>query len=448
MREALAISKAFMAAGSAFQVTAAASIAGRERHGDGGTQVFADAAGLSRRDAHSRVKTARVIEEVLTVRDAVQEGRVSPANAKRLAEAAEKTSADAVESDAELLSKAQSMRPEQFAKEARRWAADRQDDGGEGDYRRLRAKRCVRIWDSDDGTVEMHGKFDPVAGRRIGNRLQAEARRMYDADKKSASDRGERRSFAQCMADAVDNLTSNSGAGKARSYADICVVAHLDEDSGKLVAETPEGQRLPEAVLEELACNAKFTGVLYDREGKPIWRARSCRAATDAQRQLLIARYGGCFHCQANPGLCQCHHIKPVSQGGTTSIENMVLVCWDCHNKIHHRGWQIHTSPDGTHTLHPPDRVTYGPARVPEEALLFSSKAFQPLPVPEPDTGPVHEPSSTAARDHLRAAETTPPPQSTQPRPPAPAGTGAPLIRPGPAMVRATLRTARAASHR
>ena len=453
VREALEVSKAFIAVTSAFQVGAAQVIAAAERHGDGGTQVLADTAGMSRREAHSQVKTARVIEAAPAVRDAVETGRVSQANARRLAEVISKTSAADVESDGDLLAKAQSMRPEQFTKEARRWAADRQHDGGEADYRRLRARRYVRIWDSDDGTVELHGKFDPVAGRRIGNRLQAEALRLYDTDKKQAangSDGGERRSFNQCMADALDNLTANNTSANGKPFADICVVAHLDEATGKLVAETPQGQRLPQAVLEELACNAKFVGVLYDRAGKPIWRAHCVRAATEAQRQILFALYGGCFHCGANPAVCQIHHIKPVSQGGSTKLENMVPACWDCHNRIHYQDWYIRTSPDGQHTLHPPDQIHYGPALTPEQPLLFKSKAEQegdPVPMPEPDTGPA--PGTPPARGHdpVHACDTTHPPKGTQPRPPDPADVGLPGVRPGPAKARAALRSAKTAHH-
>jgi len=427
VREALAISRAFMAAGSAFQVGAAKVVASAERHGDGGTQVLADTAGLSRREARSQVKTARVIEAAPAVRDAVETGRVPQANIKRLAETIEKTSAADVESDSDLLDKAQSMRPDQFTREARRWAADRQDDGGEADYRRLRARRSVRIWDSDDGTVELHGTFDPVAGRRIGNRLEAEARRLYEIDKKQAVEAGsnERRTFHQCMADALDNLTFDntpgSGTGSGKPFADICVVAHLDETTGKLTAETPEGQRLPEAVLEELACNAKFTGVLYDRDGKPIWRAHSVRTATEAQRQILLARYGGCFHCAAHPALCQIHHIKPVSQGGSTKISNMVPVCWDCHQKIHHHNWHIRIRPDGWHTLHPPDRIHHGPAHAPEERSLGGS-------VQGEDLGPAHAPEERSLFK-LDAWPTDP---------------HRPSVRAGPAVARAVLHNARA----
>ena len=417
MREALEISKAFMAAGSAFQVGAAQVIARAERHGDGGAQVLADTAGVTRHDARGQVKTAQTIEAVPAVRDAVESGRVPMTNARRLADAIEKTSAEAVESDAELLARAESMRPEQFIREARRWTANHQADGGASDYKRLRAKRCVRIWDGEDGTVELHGKFDPVAGRRIGNRLEAEARRLYDTDKTTASE-SERRSFDQCMADALDNLTSHAGAGNGKAFADICVVAHVDDATGELIAELPDGVRLPQAVLEQLSCNAKVCGVVYDRTGKPIWRTEARRTVTKSQWQLLIARYGGCFHCGANPAICQGHHIEPVSQGGPTKLDNLVPACWICHHRIHHDGWQIHKRPNGQHTLHPPNRTHYGPALTPEHPPLFIS-------------GDHHTPATPTAQSCPEPAtsDTT---HDANPR-----------LRPGPASARAALRSAR-----
>ena len=426
MRGVLAVCKATVAIMSAAQTSAAVSIAGRERHGDGGAQVLADAAGLSRRDAHSQVTTAKTIEAAPAVRDAVEEGRVSPANAKRLAEVIEKTSAEAVESDGELLAKAASMRPEQFTKEARRWATDRQGDGGEADYRRLRSRRFVRIWDTDDGMVALRGEFDPVAGRRIGNRLQAEARRLYDADKKQASSDSERRGFHQCMADALDALTANNITATSKPFADICVVAYVDDETGKLVAELAGGDRLPRAVLEEFACNAKFTGVVYDREGKPIWRTHPVRTATEAQRQILIAQYGGCFHCGANPAMCQIHHIKPVSQGGSTRLDNMVPVCWDCHQKIHHHGWQIHTI-DRVHTLHPPGHIQHGPAHAPVNPILHL-----PGIAPDPNVAPPRPQESITADPDAQPPE----PDTTAPQPLN--------TRTGPAAARATLRNANA----
>ena len=408
MREMLEESKAAVAALVAAQTSAAASIAGRERHGDGGTQVLADAAGLSQRDARSQVKTAQVIEAVPAVRDAVESGRVSQANARRLADAVEKTSAADVASDGDLLANAESMRPEQFVREARRWTADHQADGGAADYRRLRSKRSVRVFDGDDGMVHLRGEFDPVTGKRIASRLRAQARHLYDADREHAADNddAERRSFDQCMADALDNLTNITSArqGTGKPLADICVVAHVDDDTGELIAELPDGERLPQTVLEQLSCNAKLTGVVYDRKGKPIWRTESRRTVTESQWQLLVARWGGCFHCGANPGICQGHHIEPASRGGPTKLDNLVPACWTCHHRIHHDGWRMHKRPDGNHTLHPPDTVSFGSARAPDHAPALFKPGTQhdpdpppPPPRPAPSRG---EPGSPASPYH------------------------------------------------
>ena len=432
--DALAVSKTIAGVNSTFQVAGAAAVATQQRHGDGGAEVLASTAGLSRREAHSQVKTAQAIHDMPRLRDAVESGRVSTTNAARLAETVEKTSAADVDADAELLTKAESMRPEQFTKAARRWAVERNGDSGTSEHARQRAQRRVRMWDADDGMVHLHGEFDAVTGGRVRNRLRAEAARMYDADKKNASDPGERRSFDQCMADALDSLTANNGEGGAgKPIADICVVAHVDDTTGKLVAELPDGGRLPAGVLAQLACNAKLTGLVYDRDGKPIWRTRSVRTATEAQRQILLARYGGCFHCAAHPALCQIHHIKPVSQGGATKIANMVPVCWDCHQKIHHHGWQIRTT-NGVHTLHPPEQVHYGPACAPEDPVLH-------LPGIASDTVPLTpRPQSSGTGAPERLAQ-HPPGTAHAPDPPPPRGQ---TTRAGPAAARAALRNARA----
>ena len=375
MREMLEVSKATVAIMSAAQTSAAASIAGRERHGDGGTEVLAEAAGLSRRDAASQVKTGEALRNAPRLRDAVESGRVSVANTRQLAQAIGKTSTGDVESDCELLAKAESMRPEQFAKEARRWAVERHGDGGASEHARQRTRRCVRVWDADDGMVHLHGQFDSVTGRRIGNRLRAEAARMYDADKKNSKNSDQRRSFPQCMADALDNLTANNNANSGgKPIADICVVAHVDATTGSLIAELPGGDRLPRSVLEEIACNAKWTGMVYDARGALLWQGHSKRTATSTQIKALKALYGGCFACGADFDMCQAHHVKPVSEGGPTNVDNMVPACWGCHNKIHYFNWQIHGLP-GKRTLHPPDSVNYGPAHGPDPALEFGPGA-------------------------------------------------------------------------
>ena len=198
-------------------------------------------------------------------------------------------------------------------------------------------------------------------------------------------------------------------------------------------------------MLEQLSCNAKLTGVVYDRKGKPIWRTHSRRTVTEAQWQLLIAKWGGCFHCGANPGICQGHHIEPASAGGPTKLDNLVPACWTCHHRIHHDNWQIRKSPDGRHTLHPPDRTHHGPARAPEQPVLYKPDT-QHDPDPPPGGGTVdageRNPAQRGARDGTPQGRTV---AAGKPRSsPPPRTAGPPISRPGPAAARAALQDARA----
>lgn len=415
---ALEMSRAIASKLAAFQARAAAVLAARESHGDGGTGVLRRATGMSRRQAEGQARAVRVLDDLPALRDVLEAGRVSFNNAARLAEAVEATSADAVQADAELLAKAESMADDQFSREARRWAARQQPDDGEAGYARCRVRRSLRISDGDDGMVHMRGEFDPVTGERIRNRLEAEARRVRQADA-----RDERRSFAQAMADALDGLTTvgsnvvqgrgrggqglggrerdgqgrdgqgqgQGGRGRGgqgqdggragpdrgdggavadsvhrgRPIADIAVVSYVDSETGDLVSQLATGEPLPPSVLEMLACNASITGILYDTAGTPLWRGTTKRTATASQIKALIARDGGCVGCGCHPALCQAHHIKPAFQGGPTTIANMVLLCWDCHHKVHHHQWTV-ARRHGRFELLPPVRTRWGPARAPD----------------------------------------------------------------------------------
>ncbi len=463
LRRDLETSKAIESKLAAYQARAAATLAALERHGDGGAGVLRHATGVSRRQAESQVRTARVLEDMPTVREALEEGRVSFANAARLAQAAEGTESGAVEADAGLLAKAESMTDDQFAREARRWTAGRQPDDGEADYQRRRARRWLRLWDGDDGMTQLRGELDPVTGERIRNRLEAEARRLRTtdagADGGGGGAGGGKRTFPQAMADALDGLTAtgstvgrptvesnpdssdaptasstrtkndsngssssgtpeegdnhspspsstrtnrdsnggssgsrgNSGAGSGGGrgtrgrrtsggggdtcscgrrksnvgpIADIAVVSHVDPGTGQLVSQLATGEPLPPSVLDLLSCNAALTGVLYDTAGTPLWRGTTKRTATAAQLRALIARDGGCIGCHIHPALCQAHHIRPVAQGGPTTIANMALLCWHCHNKVHHNQWAVRRR-NGRLVLEPPIRTRLGPARAP-----------------------------------------------------------------------------------
>ncbi len=402
------------------QADAAAGVAARERHGDGGVGALARAAGLFKRDAASQVNTVGKLGAMSAVRDALVSGEISVANAKTLATACEKTSAEQVEQDDDLLAQAADLTPEQFSREANRWAARRQDDDGEERYRRQRSRRRLSFWDGDDGMVHLRGELDPVTGAKVRKRFDLEAERLRRSDLHSRG--GEKRSRNQRMADALDTLTShgsiycknpgtpaddpsddlsetghgsngvsgtgrrssstNEGAGKCgcgRLSADVTIVQHLSADGTAAFAEVAGGGTIPQSVLEEHFCNARIKGVVFSGEGMPLWHGHTKRLVTKAQMNALRARYGACGGCGADMWICDGHHIRPVSQGGRTDIDNLMLLCWICHQKVHRHGWREVPDGRGLYTIAPPERIRHGPAHAPDPPPAHGPPAPRPL---------------------------------------------------------------------
>ena len=160
---------------------------------------------------------------------------------------------------------------------------------------------------------------------------------------------------------------AGSGSGKCgcggRPSADITIVQHLSSDGTDGFAEVAGGDVIPQSVLEEHFCNARIKGVVFSSEGVPLWHGHSKRVATKAQMNALRARYGACGGCDADMWICDGHHIEPVSQGGPTNIDNMMLLCWSCHQKVHHHGWREVPAGRGLYTIEPLERIRHGPAR-------------------------------------------------------------------------------------
>ena len=236
LRVVLGECKAFGGQLAVLQADTAGGLATRERHGDGGVGALAQAAGLPRREAAGHVRTAKQLQGLPSVRDAVENGDISVANARVLAATSDKTDAEQVQQDAELLAQAAVLSPEQFAREASRWAARRQPDDAEERYRRQRARRRLGIWNGDDGMMHLRGELDPVTGAKVRKRFLLEAERLRRLDLRNPRDN--KRTLDQRMADALDTLTSHGSI-----YAKTATTPNgsHDDNSDTKAAGAPNG---------------------------------------------------------------------------------------------------------------------------------------------------------------------------------------------------------------
>lgn len=446
LRRALGLAKSLRTKAELLEARAASLVAQRERHGDGGAGLLSQVGGRSRSEAARNVRVAAELAALPDARSAVAEGEISFANAASLAQAARKTSPDAVQDDAGLVEMAKALPADEFAQAAQRWTIQHQNASNlEAQHRRNRRNRSVRFWNGEDGTVQMRGAFDAEMGARIQSRLRDTAEQLRRADRRKlrdsthaaggTADPGEYAAAArtrdQRMADALDRLLAGTpstavapssggagptaasatgsatgstaavapgpaaatgpaaGAGAAavstesaealkpsssddlvgleqrRTVTEIIVRADLDALLGKPggIAEIAGAGPIPPSTLDRLLCGADLSLVLCGADFTPLYEAVASRAPTAAQRRALIARDGACIGCGEPPGECEAHHIIPWKCGGKTRVDNLVLVCWSCHDLIHDHNWRVIVR-DGRFRLAPPDPAhPHNPAR-------------------------------------------------------------------------------------
>jgi HNH endonuclease len=115
---------------------------------------------------------------------------------------------------------------------------------------------------------------------------------------------------------------------------------HLSSDAPPLLEGA--GPLSPETA-ERLTCDARRLTI--KPSGHDLVHSRVERCASYAQRRALLKRSGHCQYpgCSTTREL-EAHHVTPVELGGTTELDNLILLCPRHHKLLHDH--HIHTHGD------------------------------------------------------------------------------------------------------
>ena len=109
-------------------------------------------------------------------------------------------------------------------------------------------------------------------------------------------------------------------------------------------------------LAEYLSCDAHLTPIIVDHHGVPLALGRSFRLASNSLRQAVIIRDRCCVMCGRPAQWCQVHHVTYWNDGGATDLNNLALLCTECHRDIHNTTWQLAMGEDGhPHSIPPPE---------------------------------------------------------------------------------------------
>ncbi|MDQ3734298.1 MAG: HNH endonuclease, partial [Actinomycetota bacterium] len=105
----------------------------------------------------------------------------------------------------------------------------------------------------------------------------------------------------------------------------------------------PDGTQLSPTLARLIACDADLIPVIIDQNGNPLDVGRTRRLFTGGLRTALEVRDRGCAWpgCDRPTSWTQAHHIVSWLDGGTTTLDNGVLLCLFHHHEIEKGDWTV-----------------------------------------------------------------------------------------------------------
>ncbi|MEZ0578414.1 DUF222 domain-containing protein [Nocardioides sp. MH1] len=115
------------------------------------------------------------------------------------------------------------------------------------------------------------------------------------------------------------------------------------------VAEAGPEQKLSASAVRRLACTANILPAVLGGKGEVLDLGRQRRLFSRAQRRAMRLRDKRCRAegCSIPAAWAEAHHLRPWSEGGSTDLDDGVLLCSFHHHRIHDRRFGYDVLPNG-----------------------------------------------------------------------------------------------------
>jgi hypothetical protein len=204
------------------------------------------------------------------------------------------------------------------------------------------AKEAQSNWFSmstaKDGRFFIEGNLDAVNGAAVRGALEPLARPSGEHD---------HREYEQRMADALVEVITHGGQHNVQ----LQVTSSIETLLGLVGAQGAEMEfSLPVSskTVERWACDCSVTRVLM-QDSVVIDVGRAKRVISGPTKRALRARDGHCVWpgCDRPASWSDGHHLVHWIHGGSTNLDNLVLLCHRHHRRVHEDHWQIAKTDDG-----------------------------------------------------------------------------------------------------
>ena len=282
---------------------------------------------------------------------------------------------DLADAAAALVRLAPSTPVDRLAARAREMRDDLDSAGVADRARLLRDRRYLTLTPMPDGMSRLVGLLDPESAALVQNAYDAATSPLRggprfvdpDAPNPVADDRTPVQVALDTFVDLI-RIGSESDPtrliGGRHAVRVVVTATDLARADGIGFVEG-QGEGVPVAAIERRICDTGVLPLELDATGRPLRFGRERRLFSGAQRDALAIRDGGCRfpECERPASWCEAHHIVPWSRGGSTDVDDGVLLCRHHHLLMHENGWGIrHDDEHGFVAIPPP---TIDPAQTP-----------------------------------------------------------------------------------
>jgi hypothetical protein len=149
----------------------------------------------------------------------------------------------------------------------------------------------------------------------------------------------------------VDELGDHGGLAATV----IVTIDHQTLKTGLGTAALFDGTEVSPGQARRLACGAGIIPAVLDGPSAVLDLGREQRLFNRAQRVAMALRDKGCRAggCDRPPSWTEAHHLtQPWAEGGSTDLENGILLCGHHHRLAHHPDYTHHRLPDGDIRYH------------------------------------------------------------------------------------------------
>lgn len=309
-------------------------------------------AGVSPGDAARRVLAARTVEQLPVTAAALAAGELSADQVAVLGRVCNPGTYEALLADeAVMVGWAKTLPFKEFARKVRNWEADHDPQLAGVEHRPSTVTLSLGV----KGRGVLAGDLDPADYLALSAAMHEETERIFRQevkDRETGIDVGERPQ-SERAAEALINILQRALNGPddkmyGVSRAQIGIMlTEAELKAGKAGRSVEDDEPISAEVIEHLSCDAEHYRAVLDARGEVLDLGRTVRTATPAQRRAVVARDRRCITpgCDRPPRMCQVHHVHYFSNGGTTTVSRLVLLCPRHHRQLHSGKWRIIENP-------------------------------------------------------------------------------------------------------